>query len=464
MVHSVSSVFILTAFTPVFAVNQLRMAGHMAVREMSAMTEWGNEVSEPEAAPEHAASINSTSHHEVAVLLAMDSVESAGVAANATMALSAEAAQSAEAARVAEAAHAAAAAKIAAAAEKAFVLRADAAAKADAEAALAAAAAAEEQELTEKALKIVTGTYRMQQAEKHPKNQTVVWITSFPRSGSTTALNMFAYPSEKNHRSAFSVFEPCHGLAPPPSNEVLEREGCQRELLRIANCDYSNLKTIGSWAKKDGGFIFAPTPNGLHHEPPHVQSAICHRSDIITFKTVTYGQDIERHVVPLLQKDPRVRVINIIRDPRGIYASWRTTEPFLDVVSGEREMNLETHDQDWMYGLTGICDAFAKNMALQPNPHVFNMKYEDLVAEPMDMVRKAYEHVGIPFAEPEMNWVRSTFDADCKDKDVGQFSTCHRDSAAPTVRWREVLSKEEQAQFSSHPACREVAEHYGYPL
>jgi len=308
------------------------------------------------------------------------------------------------------------------------------------------------------------GPYRMPLVEKDPKDQTVVWITSFPRSGSTTGLNMFAYPSAKNHRSAFSVFEPCHGLAPPDSNAVLEREGCQKELMRIAHCNYSNLKTIGSWAKKDGGFIFAPTPDGLHHEPPHVQSAICRRSDIIAFKTVTYGQDLERQVFPVLAEDPRVRAINIIRDPRGIYASWKTTEPFSDVVSGDRELNAETHDQGWMYGLTGICDAFAKNMALAPHPRILNMKYEDLVAEPMDTVKKAYEHVGIPFGEPEMNWVKSTFDADCKDKDVGQFSTCHRNSAAPANRWRDVLSRAEMAQFAEHPACREVAERYNYTL
>lgn len=429
-----------------------------------AMTEWGSDFSEQEAGKERPNS-NSTSRREVSVLLALDSVESASVAAIATLdAVALEAAQ-AEAARAAEAARVAA--KVAAAADRAAALRAEARTKADEVATAAAAATLEEQTLTEQALKIVTdnpGPYRMPMAEKDPKNQTVVWITSFPRSGSTTGLNMFAYPSAKNHRSAFSVFEPCHGLAPVGSNEVLEREGCQKELLRIAKCDYSNLKTIGSWAKKDGGFIFAPTPDGLHHEPPHVQSAICRRSDIIAFKTVTYGQDVERQVLPLVAQDPRVRAINIIRDPRGIYASWRTTEPFSDVVSGERELNAETHDQDWMYGLTGICDAFAKNMALAPHPQVLNMKYEDLVAEPMDTVRKAYEHVGIHFGEPEMNWVKSTFDADCKDKDVGQFSTCHRNSAAPATRWREVLSHAEQAQFSEHPSCREVAEHYGYPL
>jgi len=459
MVRSLSSLCFWAVCSRSVAINQqFRRATQKTVHETMAMTEWGSEFLEQE----HA-SANSTLRREVAVLLAVDSVESAGVAANATMEAAAAEAAQAEAARVAEAARA----KVAAAADRAAALRADARTKADEAANATAAAAAEEQALTEQALKIVTsnpGPYRMPMEEKDPKDQTVVWITSFPRSGSTTGLNMFAYPSAKNHRSAFSVFEPCHGLAPPGSNEILEREGCHKELSRIANCDYSNLKTIGSWAKKDGGFIFAPTPDGLHHEPPHVQSAICHRSDVIAFKTVSYGQDTERQVIPLLAQDPRVRAINIIRDPRGIYASWRTTEPFSDVVSGERELNTETHDQDWMYGLTGICDAFAKNMALAPHPHVLNMKYEDLVAEPMDTVRKAYEHVGIPFGEPEMNWVKSTFDADCKDSDVGQFSTCHRNSAAPATRWREVLSHAEQAQFSEHPTCREVAEHYGYPL
>jgi hypothetical protein len=313
-----------------------------------------------------------------------------------------------------------------------------------------------------RAVEYAVQQYRLNSTEKAEGEQALVWVKSFPRSGSSTGLDMFSFPAENTPRTTFAVFEPCHGLAPPGSNEILEHEGCDAELGRILTCNMTGIDTIGSWTRKDGGFLWAPTIEGIHHEPAEVQAAICKRSDVVALKTVT-RHDLQEQAFPMLERYPQLKVVDMVRDPRGIFASWRTTEPFAAVVNGEREVNYDTHDQDWWVGLTGICDFFAKNVNTT-HPRVHRIRYEDLVGEPMTTVKGVYSFVGLPFGKPEAAWVQRTFNANCKEQEMGQFAGCHKNSSAPVDRWRSVLTQKEQDSFANHPNCRFVAEHFGYPL
>lgn len=252
-------------------------------------------------------------------------------------------------------------------------------------------------------------------------------------------------------------------MAAPPSNEILEREGCHRELSRIMDCNYEGVRSIGSWTNGDGDFLWTPTEDALPRLPPAEQAAHCRKSDIIVFKTVTFGHKLSEHAQPMLDHDPRLVIVDIVRDPRAIFASWRFTAPFSDIISGIREPSLESHDRDWLTSLQGICDAFAKNLQFN-STRVHRMRFEDLVIDPVSTVKDAYNFVGIPFAHPEVNWINSAFNAKCKDGDVGNFMNCHRNSTESVNKWRQVLSKEEQHNFTVHPACRLVASVYGYPL
>jgi hypothetical protein len=243
----------------------------------------------------------------------------------------------------------------------------------------------------------------------------------------------------------------------------LEREGCQAEVDRIIGCNFSGVETLGSYTRKGGLFLWSPTEDGLTHEAPEVQAAVCKRSDVIAFKTVTYGHTGQDSVLTFLERHPRLKVIDMVRDPRGIYASWRTTLPFSTIVNGEREGNPDAHDSGWWVGLEGICRSFAQNLR-RSHPRIHRVKYEDLVLDPFRTMRAAYAFAGLTFGEAEAVWITQTFNANCEERDMGQFSGCHRNSSEPVARWEDVLSPYEKSLFLEDPRCREVAEHYGYPL
>lgn len=288
-------------------------------------------------------------------------------------------------------------------------------------------------------------------------NKKVVWVTAYPRSGSSSILAMISPPKRKDWKT-FTAFEPCVGRGSPWKK--LMKEGCQSEVLRLTRCDYIGIDHIGAKESFDNLVLYdadlvdAPSLSGAQ------AAAACAASDVVAFKTITYAHDVSE-VLPLLQQDERIRILDVVRDPRGIYASWLSTDPFRGLVTGEHKPYWRRHDRGWFSNLTGICDQFQKNLHT-PHPQVRRILFENLIKDPESVAKNNYEWLGLPFDDAAKSWIHANFDGDCSKETP--FSTCRGNSSASLLKWKDILPQEEQDAFAAHPACREIATFYGYPL
>jgi len=277
-----------------------------------------------------------------------------------------------------------------------------------------------------------------------------VWVNGYPRSGSSTMLSMVTAAGDspkidsRNLSSTFSLFEPCHNG--DKYTPWLTTKGCGTLLEGLTRCDFTGVQALWGWPDSH-------TTSNHSSFSPDVASRLCQQSHITAFKTVDQGHNISGWSW-LLQYRPELRVIDIVRDPRGIYASWKTTEPFASIVG--------TKD---FYSITDVCNTFKGNHDMN-NPHVYHVVFEQLTLDPKGTMQEVYSFLGLPFGEAQEQWVSKTFNAQAcpepKPWEVG-FTDCHQDSKASIEKWRTVLSDEEKAMFDSSEACQSVVKTYGFP-
>mmetsp|Transcript_34859 Transcript_34859/g.76055 ORF Transcript_34859/g.76055 Transcript_34859/m.76055 type:complete len:397 (+) Transcript_34859:83-1273(+) len=289
------------------------------------------------------------------------------------------------------------------------------------------------------------------EAEQQPK--TVVWITGYARSGTSTALSMVTSAGEKvtpqgkdPDGTVFALFEPCHWgwwiWNRDRLDGSLREKGCSGLLTSLSQCDFTGVRSLYNW-----GNSHSVTP-GVSSYTPQDAEASCSEAELTVFKTIYYGHDLAEKAIPMLEADERLKVISIVRDPRGIFASWRTTWPFTYKVS----RNL----------LVDICDKQASNLNVN-HPRIHKIVFEELVTNPTSVVRSTFEFLGLPFGQRQLDWIKSTFSASC-DGTEDEYNDCKSNSTSHIEKWASVMVKEEQDFFSGYENCRAVAMAYGYPL
>lgn len=277
-----------------------------------------------------------------------------------------------------------------------------------------------------------------------------VWVNGYPRSGSSTILSMVAAADSEKLDSrtsgkTFSLFEPCHdGDIYEP---WLQDQGCGGLLKGLTSCDFKGIQSLWGWPDSH-------TTSDHRKYSSIVAQHLCSRSRIVAFKTVDYGHNISAYR-DFVDASPQLRILDIVRDPRGIYASWKTTPSFANLIGNQK-----------FYTLTQVCETFASNFDLH-HPNVHHVIFEELTQRPKDTMEKVFNFLGVPFGEAQVHWLNRTFDApDCptpKEWEVG-YTDCHQNSKAVVDKWKEVLSAAELEEFSKSAACRQVAQAYNYPL
>jgi len=282
-----------------------------------------------------------------------------------------------------------------------------------------------------------------------------VWVSGYPRSGSSTILSMVSGTVDdnrkgENNNNVFSLFEPCH------DGDMLKESkktfGCPGVLYSLVRCDFSEIKSLWGW--KD-----PHTTNNFTDYSPESAEELCQKSKSVAFKTVDYGHDLSawRWFLDSAPGDVKMKVLDVVRDPRGIYASWKVLEPFATMLR-----------QGTFYTLTEICENFERNLDFRDD-RVYRVIFEDLLANPLLVTRAVYEHLDQTFSSEQEMWVKNAFFAtECPPPPPGMegFTDCHVASAsqASADKWRSVLTEEELLEFNSSPACKHIAEVYGWPL
>lgn len=282
------------------------------------------------------------------------------------------------------------------------------------------------------------------------KRQFIVWVAGYPRSGSSTLLSMVSGTVDDNRAGGhtFSLFEPCHDG--DKYDDWMQKKGCRQLLYGLSHCDFEGIERLWGWMDPHS------TNNYTKAFDQERATKMCKEADIVAFKTVDWGHDLKKWKW-LLDSRENMKVLDIVRDPRAIYASWKKLEPFKSL--------LQAHD---FYTLPEICNHFARNMEFQ-DPRVHRIIFEDLMKSPKSTTHDVYEFLEQPFTSIQEHWLHKAFNAqECPPPAPGMkgFTDCHTFTGTDPRgddKWRSVLTAEELATFENSTACQRVADMYKYP-
>jgi len=311
-------------------------------------------------------------------------------------------------------------------------------------------------------------------------DKVAVWIHGFARSGTSTMMSMVVEAGleggehgratlrrEAMHvaddssavDNVFALFEPCDPRD-ELSRDVLRlplQVRCARLMSDFSRCNFEKVNSFHNW---DNSHNRLRSARGDFS--PETAALACRSADIVAYKTVTHALEdfsLPRHGLPALEEDPNLRMIDIVRDPRSIFASWMSTWPFNDTnLPGGIARNDTV--------LTNICDTVASGMD-SDHPRLKRVIFEQMIRNPYAVHEQISVFLGSTFGDAERQWIERTFNAkDCPGVDmyIAAYSDCHTNSQESIDKWRKVLTQGEQQAFLDHQSCRDVAERFNYSL
>ncbi|XP_055365381.1 carbohydrate sulfotransferase 1 isoform X2 [Betta splendens] len=317
--------------------------------------------------------------------------------------------------------------------------------------------------------------------------RTHILILATTRSGSSFVGQLF-----NQHPEVFYLFEPLYhvqlALLPRPaqSRSVVERRvmlGAARDLLRsLYHCHLNSLESYirprPANHSTDKLFRRGASPEEqslvLSDEgecvrrcgPLNVLLAVdaCRAKRHTAIKTVRVPQISDLRV---LIEDPKLnlKVVQLVRDPRGILAS--RIETFRDTYrlwrlwrsTGHRPHNLDLGQ------INTVCEDFLRSVSTglaRPawlRGRYMILRYEDLARFPLQKTRELYSFLGLVLDHNVEEWIINNTRGSTDQTSRQKFTTA-RDSAANAENWRTKLSLD--MVVYTQTACQPLLELLGY--
>ena len=156
----------------------------------------------------------------------------------------------------------------------------------------------------------------------------------------------------------------------------------------------------------------------------------------------------------LLSADPKVKVIHLLRDPRGMLASQlqaAVTKHKLEFVDAQSYCGRLLDDTVYRTKL----ETFHPDTFLQ-------VRYEDLATEPLKWLDIIYQHLGLEVTEAVKSWLVNSTSSTSDREDHSIVNTVRRNSTKTAYSWQSKLGQQDLETILSVPECSNFLGLLGY--
>lgn len=250
--------------------------------------------------------------------------------------------------------------------------------------------------------------------------RTKVLLLSYSRSGSSLVGEMISA-----HPSSSYYFEPLwqHNLScVHEMNSTMVAKRMENVIGGLLNCHWPQIKQLKP-------FSFRKNSSG------------CNKTTISVVKTIRLHLN---GVIPWIRKNPTLKIIHLIRDPRAQTKSRLKLRGSFKCTSAD---------------IPGYCKSVLDDLKLGSElpPEIYRLvRYEDLVLNPMDEMENLYKFLGVPFNNSMKDYVYKHFHAEkvtrkIRDGPQGTFKTSDFDNS-------DIRGLPEGIKKTVEKSCREVME------
>ena len=181
----------------------------------------------------------------------------------------------------------------------------------------------------------------------------------------------------------------------------------------------------------------------------------CSKSEAVTLKTIRLTMD---SIQDILEKDPTVKVIYLLRDPRAIISSRLGS-----LMSGVTKFKSKRFDTDEhvQHEAKMLCDKMrsdiSKSQVLSKRclNQIKEVRYEEIVQRPKETFKELYEFLQLDTFEAIDKW----FSASTYGHDGGKFDTRRVNSSATAFSWERKITFWRLKTIES--VCQDVISYLG---
>ncbi|XP_077981860.1 carbohydrate sulfotransferase 3-like [Glandiceps talaboti] len=291
------------------------------------------------------------------------------------------------------------------------------------------------------------------------------------RTGSTFTAELF-----NRNNEFFYVFEPgrlltsCMIQSGAPEClfkvrhvEMLEKMfRCQFDNMECYIDTFANLSIAGQWREMrmaTNELCRRKVNEKMQCQPPSptLLHEICGRKKHIAIKTIRIRQITD--VIHLTrEEDLNLKVVQIIRDPRGRMSSW------LNLKNGTKTIySVEDIDQSALATTNTYCQRWLENYvigrSLTDTDFYSLVRYEDMAEHPQPTAERLYRYIGLELPTGVRKWLDENTRQQKGRKDPYGTS---RNSKEQAQGWRGTLTFEAARLVESLKPCKQLMNAFGY--